>query len=1105
MSNERRSRVSRLLTGVTFTFALILALSLRISANPAQDPSRLSPDAAINRELRGGEVHTYQMALSEGEFVRVAIVSALNNLILAFQNGDGKPLIESNFVINFSEQKWLSLVAAHNGNYRLSVRLSDNDGAIRAYQLRVVEWRRAEARDASAIAAEKLLAEGQTFYWQGTAESRRKALQAYEATVPLWQAAGDTRGEAEALSRFAHIAQQVGDNRKALERSEQALLLWRAAGDRNGEAGALNISGLARWALSDYQNALADFSQALSIRRETGDRRGEASTLQNIGTIHKTLGEHEESLKQYNHALALWRELGDRPGEASTLTNMGTVYIAMAEYQKALDCYEQSLPLHTATKNRSGQGYTLNNLGDVYFAVGEYQKALDYYGQALPLHTATGDRWGEANTVNHMGNVYEALGEHQKALSHYDRALTLHREINERRGEANSLSDMATVYQKLGDYQKAADYHNQSLALRQTIGDRLGEVSSLSNLGQVFAALGNTEKALDYYNRAFTLSFSMQSPYLEAQALYGSAGVERDRGNLNAALKRIERALDIVESLRARLVAQELRAAFLASVRDLYDLKIDLLIRLNERQPEAGHAATALVVSERARARSLLETLAEARTDIRQAVAPELLERERSLAQQINAKAATLARSGSGPQTEAGEKELNALLTAYQQVQAQIRATSPHYAALTQPQPLNVKEIQQQVLDPETLLLEYSLGETQSVLWAVSTTSIKSFRLPRRAVIEDAARRVYKLLNTNPEMVDNQNAALRPASFAKADNFLQAAADLSRLLLAPVASQLGNKRLVIIGEGALQYLPFGALPVPPTSISAATAEGVRYVPLLTEHEIVSAPSASVLAILRREMTNRPAAPKSVAVFADPVFRDDDLRINAKRIKSARQSTASTKASMTPSAVERSANDVGLNGFVRLRFSRQEAEAIAGFAPPQKRLTALDFVASHLTARSADLSQYRVIHFATHGLLNSRQPELSGVVLSLVDEQGKPQDGFLRLNEIYNLKLNADLVVLSACQTALGKEVRGEGLIGLTRGFMYAGAARVMASLWRVDDRATAELMRRFYQGMLKDELRPAAALRAAQVSMFKDQRWASPYYWAAFTLQGDWR
>jgi CHAT domain-containing protein len=208
-------------------------------------------------------------------------------------------------------------------------------------------------------------------------------------------------------------------------------------------------------------------------------------------------------------------------------------------------------------------------------------------------------------------------------------------------------------------------------------------------------------------------------------------------------------------------------------------------------------------------------------------------------------------------------------------------------------------------------------------------------------------------------------------------------------------------------------------------------------------------------------------------------------------------------------LEKSARDVGVAReglrIPRLLGSRQEANGIAAFVPPEQAMKVLDFKANKATATSAELSQYRIVHFATHGLLNSEHPELSGVVLSLVDEEGKPQDGFLRLHEVYNLNLPADLVVLSACQTALGKEIKGEGLVGLTRGFMYAGSARVVAGLWKVDDEATAELMKRFYQGMLKEGQRPAAALRAAQVSMLNEKRWQAPYYWAAFVLQGEWK
>src|SRR6185369_9451731 len=232
-------------------------------------------------------------------------------------------------------------------------------------------------------------------------------------------------------------------------------------------------------------------------------------------------------------------------------------------------------------------------------------------------------------------------------------------------------------------------------------------------------------------------------------------------------------------------------------------------------------------------------------------------------------------------------------------------------------------------------------------------------------------------------------------------------------------------------------------------------------------------------------------------LADPVFSKDDPRV---AVSGKRRATTVEDTSLMANT-KRSATESGLADLVRLRFSRLEANEITRLAADKMKLEALDFAASRALAASAEVGQYRIVHFATHGLINNEHPELSGVVLSLVDEQGHPQNGFLRLYDIYNLKLSADLVVLSACQTALGKEIRGEGIVGLTRGFMYAGAPRVVASLWRIDDRATAELMKRFYGAMFGDGLTPAQALRAAQISMWKDKRWQSPYYWAAFTLQ----
>jgi CHAT domain-containing protein len=412
------------------------------------------------------------------------------------------------------------------------------------------------------------------------------------------------------------------------------------------------------------------------------------------------------------------------------------------------------------------------------------------------------------------------------------------------------------------------------------------------------------------------------------------------------------------------------------------------------------------------------------------------------------------------------------------------------------PRPLTLSNIQTEVLDEETLLLEYALGEEKSFLIAVTPRALSIFELPKREEIEAAARRVYDLLSAHNRVVPGETLQQRALRLQHAQaEYPQAAAALSRMILKPAASELATKRLLIIAEGALQYVPFSALPEPEAGLRNKAQ------PLIVRHEIVTAPSASVMAIIRNDAAHRPAAEKLLAILADPVFDQVDSRITQHE----QGALVARSALDMPSDITRSGAESGVPHFERLRFSRLEAERIARLVQGPGKFTALDFAASRATATSPDLVQYRIIHFATHGIINNQHPELSGLVLSLVNDKGEPVDGFLRLYDVYNLKLGADLVVLSACQTALGKEMAAEGLVGLTRGFIYAGVPRVIASLWRIDDRATAELMSRFYQAMLVRNQRPAAALRTAQLTMWKVQGWESPYYWAAFTLQGEWK
>ena len=914
---------------------------------------------------------------------------------------------------------------------------------------------------------------------------KQKALEYYSQSLPLSRAIGDRTGEAYTLNNIGQVYSELGEKQKALEYFSQSLPLFRAVGDRSGEATTLNNIGLVYSASGEKQKALEYFSQSLPLRRAVGDRSGEAVTLNNIGRVYSDLGEKQKALEYFSQSLPLCRAVGDRDGEAVTLNNIGGIYDQLGERQKALEYYNQSLSLFRAVGDRSGEAATLHNMGGIYDQLGEKQKALEYYNQSLPLSGVVGDRSGEATTLNNIGLVYDQLGEKQKALEYYNQSLSLFRAIGERSGEATTLTNIGNVYSDLGEKQKALEYYSQSLPLRRAVGDRGGEARTLTNIGKVYLELGEKQKALEYYSQSLPLSQAVGDRSGEAVTLYSIARAKRDQGNLTEALTDIEASLTIIESLRTKIASPELRTSYFATVQNYYQFYIYLLMELHKKQPNSGYDTKAFEASERSRARSLIELLQEANADIRQGVSPELLQKERSLQQQLDTiekqRIEVISRPNHTPEQQAElDQKRQTLLGQYQDIQAQIRATSPRYAALAQPQPLTLTQIQQQILDPNTILLQYSLGKERSYLWAVTKTGITSYELPKAADIEEAARKFR-------DTVTNQRYRNNPKRLAETNNAI------SQTILQPVAAQLGQKRLLIVGDGVLNYLPFAAL-----SLNDNSGEnGDR--PLIVDHEIVLLPSASTLASLRQNYNDRQPPTKTLAILADPVFSSNDERVKNNSSAATQQAIESANLGLSRSSRD---NDVQ---FKRLNFTRQEAQVIEALFPANSISESFDFDASRATATSHNLSQYKIIHFATHGLANSVHPELSGIVMSLVDKNGNPLNGFLRLTDIFNLKLSADLVVLSACQTGLGQNIQGEGMVGLTRGFMYAGAKRVVVSLWSVDDEGTSKLMASFYQGMLQKGLTPAAALRAAQLEILKQEKWRSPYYWAAFTLQGEWR
>jgi tetratricopeptide (TPR) repeat protein len=1259
-----------LLSGALFAQLLSPIILAHQQTNTPSSTTQIPPiqglevNRPIEREMRGGELHTYQITLAAKQYIRIIVEQKGVDVIVKMLAPDEKVFIESNRDKTTQSGEMILLITETVGDYKVEVRASNQTAALGQYKISVAELRAATDQDRSAVNADLAFLQGLQLNNKGTKEARQQAIVTFQEAARLAQTINDKKLEGKSLLSAGIGYYELGEKTQALELLTKALALVQSGESRETEADALDAIGNVYQSNGDRENALHYLSQSLAIRRELkgvlglaqsltnvgqlylslgqgpkalelfnealplvqqiDERNGEAVLLNSIGIIYDRMGDTGKALDYYNRSLPIRRAIGDKKGEAVSLSNMGIAYGNLAEKQKELEAYLQALPLRRETGDKQGESSTLNNLGEYYREVGEKDKALEYQTQALQLRRALGDKQGQVVSLNNLGRLFEDFGESARGLDYYTQALAINREIGnqqrnalllnnigrvhfnlgdyqqaleyfnqalplrlatkDKRGEATTLSNIGNTYNKTGDKAKALELLNQALAIFQSVGDRRTEGNAFYSIGVVYSEMQDQQKALTYFNKSLLLKRASLDRSGEAATLFAMAKSERHLGNLAQATTTMNEAMQIIESLRSRTNLPQLQASYFATVQDYYAFNVDLLMQRQKIEATQNHIATAFETSERARARSLLDALKEANANIREGLASELLQQERELQTRFNAKADRLSILLNGkptPEQEAkAKRELDEMQIELQQVEAKIRQASPRYAALTQPQPLKLAEIQRQVVDDESLLLEYSLGKERSYLFVVAKQSIKTYELPKRAEIEAAAQRVYELLTARNQFIAYETIGEKRARVEKADaDFNQAAAALSQMILAPVAPQLTNQRLLVVTDGTLQYVPFAMLPLPQTqraestkpesqpSANAPSTRRLAYTPLISGHEVVSLPSASTLAVLRSELKGRKVAPKMVAVLADPVFDTNDERFKlaqahkniankktapsmvaqARRNPNTRgQSSPATvpvtgqtkdhssaakaqaKVASTPvqgashtstvrskeqapvieSDLTRAARDVGFDtdasSLPRIPFTRREAEAITARVAPSLRKEAVDFEASRATALSPELSQYRYVHFATHGFLNTTHPELSGIALSMIDEDGNAQDGFLRAHEVFNLKLPAELVVLSGCRTGLGKEIRGEGLIGLTRGFMYAGAARVLVSLWDVNDEATAELMSRFYKAMLgKEQMTPAAALRAAQASMAKESRWRAPYYWAAFVLQGE--
>jgi len=1120
-------------------------------------------DESKTREINGGEARTFNIPVASGQYLRLLVQQHSIILTATLSDANGQTLTVMDNPSGGQGPIEVSAITTAAGDYRLEVRSTEEWANAGSFDVSIEELRDSRPEDKARVDAERAFAEGSR---NNDAGAGKLAIDDYEKAVSYWQAVQDYHWEAltqyglgqayrksanqdEAVKCFnlslrildQHMDQNdwrlkaaawndLGslyadskETEKAIAPLNQALSLFEAHGDLRGQGSALNNLARAYGKMGQLHLARENAEKALPLRQAEHFRTGEINLLNTLGIIDDKLGDTFSARERFMSALAAWQELDrefkQKPladqkqqpeqqqrieqGLANAFNSLALANDKLGDWNDALEEYNEALARFG--KNSPRRAATLDNRGELHAVLGDLKNADQDYNEALSVidSLAQPDSDLKASLLLHLGQSYLMKGDLPQSLSYFESARAA---TSNRPKIAYILANMGTVFALQGSLARALEVYRQALAIQADVGDKRGEAITRQKMGETLASLGREPDALEQFNLALTQFKALTDRHGEAATLNNIGLIQRDRNDLKGALQSNEEATKLIESMRIKVSSYHLRTLYFATQQNYYELNVDLNMKLYRQTQSAAFLAGALEASERSRARNLMDTLIEARANVTEGASEVLLGRQREVEEKIRAKSAfqIQLRSTTHDQTSAKAiaNELVELIDQSDRIKEQIITSSPRYATLTQPQILTATEIQRQ-LENNTLLLEYSLGEQLSYVWALTPDSVKGFQLPPRKEIEATAQRLTKSLTERNRTVNGETVAQWQRRRDQSDrDFNEASVALSKMVLGPVGPLFGNKRLVIVADGALHLVSFAALPLP------GPAEKQRR--LIDDHEIVYEPSASVLALQRREFANRKRALHAVVILADPVFASDDGRVAAltDRNPSSSAPPKSNGNSLLEIAtrrkeVSRALEDIGLERFPRLRSSAYEAQKIIDAARKGngQSKAALSFDASRETAMSSELSEFRIVHFATHAVVDYEHPELSGIVLSLVDRKGQPQDGYLRLHDIYNLSLPVDLIVLSACQTGVGKEIKGEGLIALTRGFMYAGAERVVASLWKVDDAATAELMAEFYKQMFVSGQSPAAALRAAQITLKK----RSPADWAGFVLQGEWK
>ena len=954
---DERARRRRTLSRTDAFLRLIVVALVGMSGDAAQDDVRtLEQGPSVDRTLSGGECHRYRLLLGAGQVARLTVDQGARDLAVKIHRGDAVEDLDG----RWHGPEDVSIQATSPGWHHLEICSVLASPLVDAYAVTMNAIEPLTPGEAQRLEAQRLSTSAKQLLAKATGASLQSAIAVYEKVLPLWRALGDAYGEAQTHNALGLLITLLGNPAKGVASYELALPIWQQLGYRTGEAETLGNIGAAYSLQGNKRLALTYHESALRILRAIGNRYLELFALNGIGAAYMELGEPQKALDHFEQVRALAERIGDFSASFRALNNLGTVYDLQGEPQKALDAYDSVLTLCARMSDLRCEANVRTNRGTLSRRLGDFEAALEQYRRGIEAAKSSGDIRSQAFSLQFMGVTYQELGQLDNALRCYEQAMAIFQKIQDRRGEGTLRVQMGKLFFDRRAHDRALESYRAGVQLLNQIGDIRNEVQGHHGLALVQAASGELDLARRNLEQVLVLAAPLNDRQTQAEMLLSLARIERDLGALEEASRRIDLALELVESLRGKVTQQRLRTSFLASRLRFYEVAIDVRMRLHERQPANGHDARAFEISERFRARSLLDMLSELGADLRGTADPQLLDRERLLQERLSAKAQRqlslgISKQSTGEAAEIG-KEIEQIIEELEALASQIRRSSPRYATLTQFVPLSVSDVQRELLDDNTAVLEIALGEQQSYGWLVTPRTIVSAKLPPRAEIESAARRVYELVTARVPRSSNESATdwARRIRAAEAD-YPAAVRDLSQMLIRPFASHL-TARLVVIPDGALQYVPFAALEDP-------RAAGSQ--PLIVDHEIVTLPSIATLKALRQENSNRPPARGRVAVLADPVVDPSDSRLSLpnRSVRSSSSTATDRRFALRASPdLEQSLGDITPDdtqaGLARLKGTGREAEIIAALVPADQRLIAHGFEATRELATSPLLGELR---------------------------------------------------------------------------------------------------------------------------------------------------